>query len=44
LSSTLNLCSSCSVREHVSYTYRTTGKIIVSCILIFQLLREETGR
>jgi hypothetical protein len=34
-SNTLNLCSSLSVRDQVSHPYKTTGKIIVSYILIF---------
>jgi hypothetical protein len=29
------LCSSLTVRDHVSYPYRTTGKIIVLYTLIF---------
>lgn len=36
---TLNLCSSISVRDHTSYTYRTMNKIIIFESLCF---REET--
>jgi hypothetical protein len=44
LLSTLNLCSSYNDRDQVSHSYRTTGKIIISYILIFTFLdnrREE---
>jgi hypothetical protein len=34
-SNTLSLCSSLTVRDHVSHPYRTTGKIIVLDILPF---------
>jgi hypothetical protein len=34
-SSTLSLCSSLTVRDHVSHPYRTTGKSIVFYILTF---------
>jgi hypothetical protein len=37
-SNTLSLCSSLNIRERVSHTYRTTGKIIVLYILIFMFL------
>jgi hypothetical protein len=37
-SNTLSLCSFINVRDQVSHPYRTTGKIIVSYILIFMLL------
>jgi polysaccharide pyruvyl transferase WcaK-like protein len=36
-SNTLNLCSSISVRDQVSHPYKTTGKIMISYILIFVL-------
>jgi len=32
---TFNLCSSLSVRDHVSHPYRTTGKIVILYILMF---------
>jgi hypothetical protein len=35
-SNTLSLCSSLHVRDQVSYPYKTTSKIIVLCILIFE--------
>jgi hypothetical protein len=35
LFNTLGLCSSLTVRDHVSHPYRTTGKIIVLYILTF---------
>jgi hypothetical protein len=35
---TLSLCSSLSVRDQVSHSYRIAGKIVVSCILIFKFL------
>jgi hypothetical protein len=31
----LKLCSFLSMRYHVSHPYKTTGKIIVLCILIY---------
>jgi hypothetical protein len=31
-------CSSLNVRDQVSHSYRTTGKIVVFCILIFMFL------
>jgi hypothetical protein len=34
-SDTFSLCSSLNARDQVPRPYRTTGKIIVSCILIF---------
>jgi hypothetical protein len=34
-SSTFSLCSSLNVRDQVSHSYRTTGKIIVLYIIIF---------
>ena len=37
-SNTLNLCSSLNVSDQVSHPYKTTGKIIVLYILIFQFL------
>ena len=37
-SNTLNMRSSLSVSDRVSHPYRTTGKIIVLCILIFVFL------
>jgi hypothetical protein len=36
-SNTLSLCPFLNVRDQVSHPYRTTGKIIVFCILIFKL-------
>jgi hypothetical protein len=33
-SNTLSLCSSLTVRDHVSHPYRTTGKIIIMIIMI----------
>jgi hypothetical protein len=40
-----SLCSSLNVRDQVSHPYRTTGKIIVSYILILKCLysRREDG-
>jgi hypothetical protein len=43
-SNTLSLCSSLTIRDHVSHPYRTTGKIIVLYILTFTFFdsrREE---
>jgi hypothetical protein len=37
-SNTLSLCPSFNVRDQMSRRYRTTGKIIVLCILIFTFL------
>ena len=37
-SNTLSLCFSLSVTDQVSHPYKTTGKIIVLCILIFIFL------
>jgi len=34
-SNTLSLCSSLNVSDQVSYPYKTTGKIVVPCTLIF---------
>jgi hypothetical protein len=34
-SNTLSLCSSLDVSNHVSCPYKTTGRIIVPCILVF---------
>jgi hypothetical protein len=38
----LSLCSSLNVRDQVSHTYRTIGKIIVLYILIFYVFRQQT--
>jgi hypothetical protein len=37
-SNTLSLCSSLNVSDQVSHSYKTTGKVIVLCILIFIFL------
>jgi hypothetical protein len=37
-SNILSLCSSCSVTDQLSHPYKTTGKIIVLCTLIFVFL------
>jgi len=37
-SNTLSVCFSLSVSYQVSHTYKTTGKTIVLCILIFKFL------
>jgi hypothetical protein len=37
-SNTLSQCSSLNVTDQVSHPYRTTGKIIAFCILIFMFL------
>jgi hypothetical protein len=37
-SNTLSLCSSLYIRVEVSHPHRTTGKIIILCILIFTFL------
>jgi hypothetical protein len=45
-SNTLSLCSSLNVRDRVSHSYRTTGKIIVLYVLIlkfFDSRREDRG-
>jgi hypothetical protein len=34
----LSLCSPLNVSDQVSYPYKTTGKIIVLCTLIFKFL------
>jgi uncharacterized protein YhhL (DUF1145 family) len=46
LSNTLSLCSSLSVRDQVSHSFKTTGKIRVLDILIFKILewRREDKR
>ena len=38
LSNTFTLCSSLSMRDHVSYPYKTTGEIAVRYILMFMIL------
>jgi phosphate starvation-inducible membrane PsiE len=45
-SNTLNLCSSLYVRDQVPHSYKTTDKITVSYILIFEFLdsRREDKR
>jgi hypothetical protein len=43
-SNTLSLCSSLNVWDLVSHPYRTTGKIIVLYILIFQVFRQQERR
>jgi hypothetical protein len=45
-SNTLSLCSSLNVRDQVAQPYRTTGKIIVLCILAFKFFdsRREDRR
>jgi hypothetical protein len=35
---TLSLCSSLKIRDQISHPYRTTGKIILLCILLFMFL------
>ena len=40
-SNTLSLHSSLNVRDHISYTYSTTGNIIVLYILIFKFLERS---
>jgi hypothetical protein len=37
-SNTLSFCSSCNVSNQVTHPYKTIGKIIVLCILIFKFL------
>jgi hypothetical protein len=37
-SNTLSLCSSLRVSDQVSHPYKTTGKIIVLCTLVFVFL------
>jgi hypothetical protein len=46
LSNTINHCFSLIVREKVSHPYKTTGKIMILYILIFELLewRQENKR
>jgi hypothetical protein len=39
--STLSLCSSLNVRDQVSHPYRTTGRIIILCIVIFMFWAAE---
>jgi len=41
LSNTLNLCDSLSLRDQVSYPYKTTSKTVVTFILIFLLSRRK---
>ena len=40
-SNTLSLCSSFIVSDQVSHPYKTTGKILVLCILIFKFLNNK---
>jgi len=40
-SNTLNLCSPLNVRDQLSHTYKTMGKIVVLCILILIFLESE---
>jgi hypothetical protein len=35
------MCSSLRVRDEVSHPYKTIGKLIVSCILIFKFLERR---
>jgi hypothetical protein len=41
LSNTFSLCSSLNVREQVPHPYRTTGHIVVLCILIFTFINSR---
>ena len=43
-SNILNLCSSLNIRDQVSFPHKTTGKLIVLCILIFYVNTQETVR
>jgi hypothetical protein len=45
-SNTLSLCSSLNVRDQLSHPHKTTGRILVLCILIFTFLdsRREDKR
>jgi hypothetical protein len=46
-SNTLSLCSSLNVKDQASHPCKTTGKIIILCILIFTFLdnrREDSER
>jgi hypothetical protein len=38
---TLSICSSLNARDQVSHPYRTTGKIILLCILIYMFLTAD---
>lgn len=40
-SRTLSLCSSLSVKDHVSHPYKETGKIVVLDILILMFLESK---
>jgi hypothetical protein len=40
-SDTLSLCSSLNVRDQVSHPYKTTGRIMVFCILTFKFLHSR---
>jgi hypothetical protein len=43
-SKTLSLCSYLNIRDQVSHSYKTTGKIIVLYIVIFTIFRQQTRR
>jgi hypothetical protein len=43
-SNTHSPCSSLNIRDQVSHSYRTTGKVIVLNILIFYVFRQQTRR